>query len=76
MASERYPYPTALDSDDEGSIEYDWDNDSQYEDDLSSNMDRLQLGRNTGTASGTPPPSTSHVPLAHLLTLQQALYAW
>ncbi|KAJ2935866.1 hypothetical protein H1R20_g1227, partial [Candolleomyces eurysporus] len=43
-------YPAELDSDDEGSIEYDWDNDSQIDnDDLSSNMDRLRIrGGSTG----------------------------
>ncbi|KAJ2935867.1 hypothetical protein H1R20_g1226, partial [Candolleomyces eurysporus] len=62
MASELYPYPAELDSDDEGSIEYDWENDSQIDDDdLSFDMDRLQI-RGSGAPvtplplAGTPPP--------------------
>ncbi|RXW13129.1 hypothetical protein EST38_g12724 [Candolleomyces aberdarensis] len=44
MASKRYPYPTELDSDDEGSIEYDWEDDSQLnDDDLAYIIGRLQL---------------------------------
>ena len=53
-------YPTELDSDDEGSIEYDWDNDSQIDDDdLSSNMGRLQLEQTDSAVPATPPPRYS-----------------
>ncbi|RXW12753.1 hypothetical protein EST38_g13098 [Candolleomyces aberdarensis] len=74
MASELYPYPAELDSDDEGSIEYDWENDSQIDDDgLSFDMDRLQIRGGSavpGTPlSGTPPPRATRPPnntTAHL----------
>ncbi|KAJ2924071.1 hypothetical protein H1R20_g13025, partial [Candolleomyces eurysporus] len=54
MASKRYPYPTELDSDDEGSIEYDWEDDSQLnDDDLAYIIGRLHLEK-AGAVPGTP----------------------
>ncbi|RXW12754.1 hypothetical protein EST38_g13099 [Candolleomyces aberdarensis] len=58
-------YPAELDSDDEGSIEYDWDNDSQpdLDDDyMARTMGHLRLGGSTSGVPGTPPPRYSSVP--------------
>ena len=79
MASELYPYPAELDSDDEGSIEYDWENDSQIDDDnLSFDMDRLQIRGGSavpGTSlPGTPPPRAARPPnniTAHLCVVSR-----
>ncbi|RXW12756.1 hypothetical protein EST38_g13101 [Candolleomyces aberdarensis] len=58
-------YPAELDSDDEGSIEYDWDNDSQPDLDdvyMGRTMGHLRLGGSTSGVPGTPPPRYSSVP--------------
>ena len=66
MASERYSYPAQLDSDDEGSIEYDWENDSQVDDrdDLSYDVRRPPLNRRGSSSAvpATPPPRYSALP--------------
>ncbi|KAJ2913103.1 hypothetical protein MD484_g7312, partial [Candolleomyces efflorescens] len=65
MAS-RYSYPAQLDSDDEGSIEYDWENDSQVDDrdDLSYDVRRPPLNRRGSSSAvpATPPPRYSALP--------------